>query len=66
MECLSILSLAGVVLFYQDSAVIMAINLSKYTGGVAHIRNYNVAVSNGGNLCHPNGTWIPGTAIGNV
>ena len=39
MECLSILSLAGVVLFYQDSAVIMAINLSKYTGGVAHIQN---------------------------
>ena len=39
MESLSILSLAGVVLFYQDSAVIMAINLSKYTGGVAHIQN---------------------------
>ena len=48
MESLSIWSLAGVAL---NSAVIMAVRLS--TQRVWHTFNYDVTVSNGVNLCHP-------------
>ena len=52
MESLSIWSLAGVVLFYQNSAVIMAIRLSTQRVWQDAF-NYDVTVSNGVNLCHP-------------
>ena len=48
MESLSIWSLAGVAL---NSAVIMAVRQS--TQRVWHTFNYDVAVSNSVNLCHP-------------
>ena len=55
MESLLTWSLAGIVLLYQNSAVIMTIRLS--TQGVWHgtcsAISYDVTVSNGVNLCHP-------------